>query len=359
MVEAEQENLKSALAALAEPWLGGALGAAGWPTTWDFVGKKPRVEIELGYPLRRSRAATAERLTSALRSTTGVEVDVELRSVIASHAVQPNLELLSGIRNVLAVASAKGGVGKSTVAVNLALALADEGAQAGLLDADIYGPSQPRMLGLTGRPQSRDGKRLEPLAAFGLKVMSAGFLVDAATPMIWRGPMVTQALTQLLTATNWGRLDYLVVDMPPGTGDIQLTLAQRVPVAGAVVVTTPQEIAVADARKAIGMFRKVEVPVLGIVENMAGFRCPNCGEVTEIFGGGGGMRLAAEAEVGLLGRIPLDPRIQRAADGGRPSVISEPEGENAADYRATALKVAAVLAQRGRGGTPGPEIVIE
>jgi ATP-binding protein involved in chromosome partitioning len=360
MTRPDREKLARALDAAAEPWLGGTFGQAGWPVSWQLEGNAARVEIELGYPLRRSRAITANQVAAALAAAVpGSQVEVQLHSVVRAHAVQANLAPLAGIRNVIAVASAKGGVGKSTVAVNFALALAGEGARVGMLDADIYGPSQPRMLGLTGRPRSLDGKRLAPLDAYGLRVMSAGFLVDPATPMIWRGPMVTQALTQLLSGTDWGELDYLVVDMPPGTGDIQLTLAQRVPVAGAVIVTTPQEIAVADARKGLAMFRRVEVPVLGIVENMSGFRCAHCGEVTEIFGAGGGARLAAEAEVELLGRVPLDPRIQTAADGGKPSVVADPEGENAADYRAFALKTAAVLALHGRTVGAGPEIVIE
>ena len=360
MAQPDRQALARALAAAPEPWLGGTLGEAGWNAEWRIGEGAVRVTLEPGYPLRRSRQSTAERWAQALApAAQGAQVEVVLEPVVGRHPVQPNLNPLEGIKNVVAVASAKGGVGKSTVAVNLALALADEGARVGMLDADIYGPSQPRMLGLTGRPRSLDGERLQPLDAYGLKVMSAGFLVDPGTPMIWRGPMVTQALTQLLSGTDWGELDYLVVDMPPGTGDIQLTLAQRVPVAGAVIVTTPQEIAVADARKGIAMFRKVEVPVLGVIENMAGFRCAHCGEVTEIFGAGGGARLASEAGVALLGRIPLDPRIQTAADGGRPSVAAEPEGENASDYRAAALKTAAVLAQRSRGAGAGPEIVLE
>ncbi len=360
MTAPDRKALEEALATAAEPWLGGTFTEAGWPCSWEIEGKLARATIELGYPLRRSRAATALGLAEVLAAAGGgTPVEVILNSLIQAHPVQPNLKPLAGIKNVIAVASGKGGVGKSTVAVNLALALADEGARVGMLDADIYGPSQPRMLGLSGRPQSRDGKRIEPLAAFGLKVMSAGFLVDPATPMVWRGPMVSQALTQLLGDTDWGELDYLIVDMPPGTGDIQLTLAQRVPVAGAVIVTTPQEIAVADARKGLAMFAKVEVPVLGIVENMSGFRCPHCDEVSEIFGAGGGARLAEESGVALLGRIPLDPRIQTATDSGRPSVVADPEGENASDYRAVALKATAVLAQRSRTGAAGPEIIME
>ncbi|MGH8274469.1 MAG: iron-sulfur cluster carrier protein ApbC [Gammaproteobacteria bacterium] len=360
MPSPDRNALEAALAAAPEPWLGGTFGEASWPVAWEIEDKKVRVSVELGYPLRRSRETTARELATALEPTAGgAPVTVNLESVIRAHPVQGNLKPLAGIKNVIAVASGKGGVGKSTVAVNLALALAGEGARVGMLDADIYGPSQPRMLGLSGRPKSRDGKRIEPLAAYGLKVMSAGFLVDPATPMIWRGPMVTQALTQLLGETDWGELDYLVVDMPPGTGDIQLTLAQRVPVAGAVIVTTPQEIAVADARKGVAMFRKVEVPVLGIVENMAGFRCAHCNEVTEIFGAGGGARLAEEAGVMLLGAIPLAPDIQSGTDAGRPSVVADPAGEAAADYRAAALRTAAVLAQRSRTTRAGPDIIME
>jgi ATP-binding protein involved in chromosome partitioning len=360
MSQPDREALQAALDAVAEPWLGGRFADARWPIEWDVTSEHARAAIEVGYPLRRSRAAFAEAIKAALQPVAdAATIEVEIRPAIKAHPVQPNMVRLAHIKNVIAVASGKGGVGKSTVAANLALALADEGARVGILDADIYGPSQPRMLGLSGRPKSPDGKHIEPFAAYGLKVMSAGFLVDPATPMVWRGPMVTQALTQLLGDTDWGELDYLVVDMPPGTGDIQLTLAQRVPVAGAVIVTTPQEIAVADARKGVAMFRKVEVPVLGIVENMAGFRCAHCGEVTEIFGAGGGARLASETETAFLGSIPLAPDIQSAADNGRPSVAADPEGDAARDYRTAALKAAAVLAQRSRTTRAGPKIVME
>ena len=360
MTAPDRNQLQAALNSSPEPWLGGDFSAAGWPVEWDITAQRVGLRVQPGYPLRRSRAATAGRMAEALAPAAGrAKVEVTLEPEIRAHPVQPNVVRLAGIKNVLAVASAKGGVGKSTVAANLALALADEGARVGMLDADIYGPSQPRLLGLSGHPHSHDGKQLEPLSAFGLKVMSAGFLVDPATPMIWRGPMVTQALTQLLSGTAWGELDYLIVDMPPGTGDIQLTLAQRVPVAGAVIVTTPQEIAVADARKGLAMFRKVEVPVLGIIENMSGFRCAHCNEVTEIFGAGGGARLAEESGVALLGQIPLDPRIQANADAGHPSVVADPTSDNAADYRAAALKTAAVLALRSRSTRAGPDIVME
>jgi ATP-binding protein involved in chromosome partitioning len=271
------------------------------------------------------------------------------------------LKPLPGVKNIIAVASGKGGVGKSTVAANLALAWAAQGARVGVLDADIYGPSQPLMLGLTGqRPSAPDGKHIKPLAAHGVVAMSIGFLIDPEQPMVWRGPMVTQALTQLLSDTEWGELDYLVVDMPPGTGDIQLTLAQRVPVAGAVIVTTPQDIALADARKGLAMFEKVAVPVLGIIENMSIHICSNCGHAEHIFGSGGGARMAAQAGVRLLGELPLDARIREDADGGRPTVVAEPESARARLYFETARRTAAVLARRSRDRSiVFPTIVVE
>ena len=283
--------------------------------------------IELGIPVHgyadQFRSALAAHLLAD--GHPGLAVQAELRGVIVAHSVQRPLKPLPGVSNVVAVASGKGGVGKSTVAVNLALAWAAGGARVGMLDADIYGPSQPIMLGLQGqRPTSPDGKHLQPLQAHGIKVMSIGFLVDPAQAVVWRGPMVTQALTQLLGDTSWGELDYLVVDMPPGTGDIQLTLSQRVPVSGAVIVTTPQDIALADARKGLAMFEKVAVPVLGIVENMSLHVCTNCGHVEHIFGEGGGARMAAEHGIQLLGALPLDARVREEADGGAPSVLSAP-----------------------------------
>jgi len=259
--------------------------------------------------------------------------------------VQKTLKPMDHVKNVVAVASGKGGVGKSTTAVNLALAWAAQGARVGILDADIYGPSQPLLLGLTGqKPVSADGKRITPLRAHGVSVMSIGFLIDQEQPMVWRGPMVTQALTQLLGETDWGELDYLVVDMPPGTGDIQLTLAQRVPVSGAVIVTTPQDIALIDARRGLKMFEKVEVRVLGIVENMSVHICANCGHVEHLFGNGGGARMAADYGVNLLGELPLDIRIREEADGGRPTVVADPGSERARAYFRMARRTAARLA---------------
>src|SRR5581483_4675760 len=290
--------------------------------------------IALGFPVGGYQSEFAEALSRhVVAAGLNVPLIVELESDIKAHAVQRNLKPLDQIKNVVAVASGKGGVGKSTVAVNLALAWAAQGARVGILDADIYGPSQPLMLGLEGqRPSSVDGKHLKPLMSHGVGSMSIGFLVDAEQPMVWRGPMVTQALTQLLSETQWGTLDYLVVDMPPGTGDIQLTLAQRVPVAGAIIVTTPQDIALADARKGLKMFEKVSVPVLGIVENMSIHVCSNCGHAEHIFGAGGGARMAEQYGVKLLGELPLDAHIREEADGGRPTVVAAPDSPRARAY---------------------------
>jgi ATP-binding protein involved in chromosome partitioning len=267
---------------------------------------------------------------------------------IVSHAVQRGVKLVPGVKNIIAVASGKGGVGKSTTAVNLALALAAEGASVGILDADIYGPSQPMMMGITGRPESSDGKTMQPMKNHGVEVMSIGFLIDADNPMIWRGPMVTQALEQLLRQTNWGDLDYLIVDMPPGTGDIALTLSQRVPLTGAVIVTTPQDIALLDAKKGLKMFEKVGVPILGLVENMSVYVCPKCGHTEHIFGADGGRKMAAEYGVDDLGALPLNLSIREQADSGRPTVVAEPEGEIAALYMAMARRIAVKIAQRAK-----------
>ncbi|MFN5723903.1 MAG: iron-sulfur cluster carrier protein ApbC, partial [Betaproteobacteria bacterium] len=278
-------------------------------------------DVELGYPAKSQIPALRKALIAAARTVPGVEnVSVNLSTKIVAHAVQRGVQLINGVRNVIAVASGKGGVGKSTTTVNLALALAAEGARVGILDADIYGPSQPMMMGIEGRPESADGKSMEPLENYGVQVMSIGFLVDADNPMIWRGPMATQALEQLLRQTNWNDLDYLLVDMPPGTGDIQLTLSQRVPLTGAVIVTTPQDIALLDARKGLKMFEKVGVPILGVVENMAVHVCEKCGHAEHIFGADGGKKMAAEYGVDYLGALPLNLSIRVQADAGRPTV---------------------------------------
>ncbi len=306
-------------------------------------------EVELGYPAKSQLPVLKAALVEAARTVPGVEtVDATVRTQVVAHAVQRGVQLLPRVKNVVAVASGKGGVGKSTTAVNLALALAAEGASVGILDADIYGPSQPMMMGITGRPESVDGKTMEPLENYGVQVMSIGFLVDDDQAMVWRGPMATQALDQLLRQTNWRELDYLIVDMPPGTGDIQLTLSQRVPLTGAVIVTTPQDIALLDAKKGLKMFEKVGVPILGIVENMAVHVCSNCGHVEHIFGAEGGKKMAAQYGVDYLGALPLNLSIRERADSGRPSVVSEPEGEIAGLYKAVARQVAVKIAQRAK-----------
>ena len=306
-------------------------------------------DVELGYPAKSQMPALRKALIAAVRTQPGVEnVSVNLSSKIIAHAVQRGVQLLPTIKNIVAVASGKGGVGKSTTAVNLALALAAEGARVGILDADIYGPSQPMMMGIEGRPESADGKTMEPLENYGVQVMSIGFLVDTDNPMIWRCPMATQALEQLLRQTNWADLDYLIVDMPPGTGDIQLTLSQRVPLTGAVIVTTPQDIALLDAKKGLKMFEKVGVPILGIVENMAVHVCSNCGHVEHIFGAEGGKRMAAEYGVDYLGALPLDLGIREQADAGRPTVVSDADGEIASIYKTVARQVAVKIAQKAK-----------
>jgi ATP-binding protein involved in chromosome partitioning len=355
-------QIRTALETHVDPFLGETLGAAGVVHEVELREGRVSVRLRFGFPVGGYTQPLTELLQAELRSVAaGVPVDIDITAQIHAHAVQRPLKPLPGVKNIIAVASGKGGVGKSTVAANLALAWAAQGARVGVLDADIYGPSQPLMLGLTGqRPSAPDGKHIKPLSAHGVVAMSIGFLIDPDQPMVWRGPMVTQALTQLLSDTDWGELDYLVVDMPPGTGDIQLTLAQRVPVAGAVIVTTPQDIALADARKGLAMFEKVAVPVLGIVENMSIHVCSNCGHAEHIFGSGGGARMAAQAGVRLLGELPLDVRIREDADGGHPTVVAEPTSTRAQLYFEMARRTAAALARRARDRSlVFPNIVVE
>ena len=310
------------------------------------------MEVTLGFPAEWLRPWLQEQ-AARLAEEAGFQLASLVVNVrIGCHAVQPKLENLPQVRNIVAVGSGKGGVGKSTVAVNLALALAADGARVGILDADIYGPSVPLMLGLSGRPDSPDGKTIEPMRAHGVEAMSIGLLIDQDTPMIWRGPMATSALTQLLTETRWGDLDYLILDLPPGTGDIQLTMAQKIPVAGAVVVTTPQDVATLDARKALKMFEKVEVPVLGLVENMAVHVCSNCGHAEHVFGEGGGERMASQYGVPLLGSLPLEITVREQGDAGIPVVVAKAESTAAQAFRAAARALAIRLAMRPKAATP-------
>ncbi len=306
-------------------------------------------DVELGYPAKSQIPGFRKALIAAAKGVPGIEnVSCNVSMKIAAHAAQRGVALMPTVKNIVAVASGKGGVGKSTTAVNLALALAAEGAKVGLLDADIYGPSQPMMMGIEGRPESEDGKTMEAMENYGVQVMSIGFLVAQDEAMVWRGPMATQALEQLIRQTNWKDLDYLIVDMPPGTGDIQLTLSQRVPMTGAVIVTTPQDIALLDAKKGIKMFEKVGVPILGIVENMAVHICTKCGHTEHIFGEDGGKRMAAEYNMDYLGALPLDMQIRLQADNGRPTVVSDPDGEIAGIYKAIARQVAIKIAAKAK-----------
>ncbi|OGG56192.1 MAG: ATP-binding protein [Candidatus Handelsmanbacteria bacterium RIFCSPLOWO2_12_FULL_64_10] len=355
------EAIKEALAKVIDP-----------NTEKDFISSKSAkniqidgndvsLDVELGYPAKSQIEGIRKNLIAAVRTVPGVgNVSVNVYVKILSHAVQRGVKLMSNVKNIIAVASGKGGVGKSTTAVNLALALAAEGAQVGILDADIYGPSLPMMMGIAGRPETTDGKTMEPMENHGLQVSSIGFLIDPDEPMVWRGPMVTQALQQLLDQTNWRDLDYLIVDMPPGTGDIQLTLSQKVPVTGAVIVTTPQDIALLDARKGLKMFEKVGIPILGIVENMSVHICSNCGHAEHIFGAGGGEKMCAEYGVDFLGGLPLTMSIREQADSGKPSVVADPDGAIAAIYKGIARKIAVSVAEKAKDMTSKfPSIVIK
>lgn len=325
------------------------------------AGGEATVELALPYPANSQHETLKKIVQQAVGALPGAgRVTVTIGTKIVTHAVQRGVKLVPSVKNIVAIASGKGGVGKSTTAANLALALAAEGAQVGVLDADIYGPSQPTMLGIAGRPESNDGKTLEPMEAYGVQAMSIGFLIDADTPMVWRGPMVTQALEQLLKDTNWRELDYLIVDMPPGTGDIQLTLAQKVPVTGAVIVTTPQDIALIDARKGLKMFEKVGVPIVGVVENMSIHICANCGHTETIFGEGGAQKMCRDYGVPLLGSLPLDIKIREQADSGRPTVVADPDGKVAQIYKEIARKVAISIAQKAADfSAKFPSIVVQ
>jgi ATP-binding protein involved in chromosome partitioning len=344
-----QDQLLEALKNVVDPNTGKDFVSTKAIRNLQLTGDDVSFDVELGYPAKSQLPALRKSLIAGAKSVAGVgNVSVNLTVKIASHSVQRGVQLLPNVKNIIAVASGKGGVGKSTTAVNLALALAAEGAAVGLLDADIYGPSQPMMMGIEGRPESIDGKNMEPMENYGVQVMSIGFLVAQDEAMIWRGPMATQALEQLLRQTNWKDLDYLIVDMPPGTGDIQLTLSQRVPMTGAVIVTTPQDIALLDAKKGIKMFEKVGVPILGIVENMAVHVCSQCGHTEHIFGADGGKKMAADYKMDYLGALPLDMQIRLQADSGRPTVVADPDGSVAMIYKAVARQVAITVAAKSK-----------
>ena len=356
-----QEQIESAIKEYVDPYLEKDLVTAGAVKDTTIEGDTVKVKIVLGFPAYGYVDKLNDELKTLIEAIDGVaSAEIDTSWEIASHSVQGGINPLEGIKNVIAVASGKGGVGKSTTAVNLALALQQEGARVGVLDADIYGPSIPRMLGIEGKPESTDGKSLEPMGGHGLQAMSIGFMIDEETPMIWRGPMVTQALEQLLRDTRWKSLDYLVIDLPPGTGDVQLTLAQKVPVSGAVIVTTPQDIALLDARKGLKMFEKVEVPVLGVVENMSIHICSECGHAEHIFGQGGGQKMCDQYNVDFLGALPLDIQIRENADGGHPSVADDPNSKASEIYRDIARRTAAKLSMKAKDYTAKfPNIVIQ
>jgi len=356
-----QEQIETAIKQYIDPYLERDLVSAGSIKNIDIDGESAKVEVVLGFPAFGYLDTLSSELKNKIEGVEGISnADVQVKSVIASHTVQGGMNPLEGIKNVIAVASGKGGVGKSTTAVNLALALQIEGAKVGILDADIYGPSIPRMLGIEGKPESVDGKSLEPMGGHGVQAMSIGFMIDEETPMIWRGPMVTQALEQLLRDTQWKNLDYLIIDLPPGTGDVQLTLAQKVPVSGSIIVTTPQDIALLDARKGLKMFEKVEVPVLGIVENMSIHICSECGHAEHIFGQGGGEKMCEQYNVDFLGALPLDIDIRINADGGHPSVAQDPESPASVIYREIARRTAAKLSLKAKDySAKFPNIVIQ
>ena len=347
-----EQMLTEALKAVVDPNTGRDFVSSRGVRNLSVAGGDVAFDVEMPYPCKSQMPGFRKELIAAAKSVPGVEnVSVNIQMKIVAHAVQRGVQLMPNVKNIVAVASGKGGVGKSTTAVNLALALAAEGAMVGILDADIYGPSIPMMLGISGKPESDDGKTMDPMENYGVQVMSIGFLVAQDEAMIWRGPMATQALEQLLRQTNWKDLDYLIVDLPPGTGDIQLTLSQRVPMTGAVIVTTPQDIALLDAKKGIKMFQKVGVPILGIVENMAVHVCSNCGHTEHIFGADGGKKMAAEYDMDYLGALPLDIQIRLQADNGQPTVVADPDGQVAGIYKSVARQVALSIAAKNKDFT--------
>ena len=355
------EAVKAALSGVIDPNTGKDLISSRSAKNIQINGDNVLFDVELGYPAKSQIDGIRKAAVEAVRGVEGAgSVTANVYSEIVAHAVQRGVKLKSNVKNIIAVASGKGGVGKSTTAVNLALALAAEGAQVGILDADIYGPSQPMMMGISGRPETVDGKTMEPMENYGLQVSSIGFMIDPDEPMVWRGPIVTQALTQLLDQTNWRDLDYLIVDMPPGTGDVQLTMSQKVPVTGAVIVTTPQDIALLDARKGLKMFEKVGIPILGIVENMSMHICSNCGHAEPIFGEGGGEKMCKDFDVDFLGALPLTMSIREQADSGRPTVIADPQGPIADIYKKIARTMAIKVAEKAKDmSSKFPTIVVK
>jgi len=355
------EQVKAALLQVIDPNTGRDLISGKEAKNIRVEGGRVLLDVELGYPAVSQIAPIRQLVEEALGKLPGVTaVEANVYFKIVAHAVQRGIKLKSNVKNIIAVASGKGGVGKSTTAVNLALALSAEGARVGILDADIYGPSQPMMMGISGQPETKDGKTMEPLENHGLQVSSIGFMIDPDEPMVWRGPIVTQALQQLLDQTNWRDLDYLIVDMPPGTGDVQLTLSQKVPVTGAVIVTTPQDIALLDARKGLRMFEKVGIPILGIVENMSMHVCSHCGHAEPIFGVGGGEKMCADFGVDFLGALPLTMEIRQQTDSGKPTVVADPDGKVAEIYKAIARKVAVKVAEKARDmSSKFPSIVVQ
>jgi ATP-binding protein involved in chromosome partitioning len=355
------ENIQNALKSVIDPNTGKDLISSKSAKNIKVDGAAVSLDVVLAYPAKSQIDLIRKLVITALREVSGVKnVSTNVTMNIVAHTVQRGVKLMPNVKNIIAVSSGKGGVGKSTTAVNLALALAAEGATVGILDADIYGPSQPMMLGITGRPESIAENTIEPMEGHGLQASSIGFLIDTDSPMVWRGPMVTSALEQLLRQTNWRDVDYLIVDMPPGTGDIQLTLSQKVPVTGAVIVTTPQDIALLDARKGLKMFEKVGIPIIGIVENMSIYICPNCDHQEHIFGQGGGQKMCNDYGVDFLGSLPLNLSIREQADSGRPTVVADPDGAISAIYKGIARKIAIQVAEMSKDmSSKFPSIVVQ
>ncbi len=352
MADISQQQVEAAIKEYIDPYLQKDLVSAKIVKNIQIEGDTITVDLTFGYPTKGYDETYRAKLNALISALDGAgTVNININHKIVAHAVQKGVNPIKGVKNIVAVASGKGGVGKSTTAVNIALALSQEGANVGILDADVYGPSQPRMLGVKRQPESKDGNSLEPVINHGVQSMSIGYLIEEETPMIWRGPMVTQALEQLLKDTRWNNLDYLVVDLPPGTGDTQLTLAQKIPVSGAVIITTPQDISLLDARKGLKMFEKVNVPILGVIENMSIHICSQCGHEEHIFGNGGGLRMAQESEVDFMGSLPLDISIRENADNGHPTVVSDPDGRIAQIYREIARRIAAKLSLQAKDYT--------